>query len=236
MPPGSRSWTLRPSASGIWKETIVSSGFTCMAPKCSVAYSAVPIPAFYVLAAILQVQQHSPRAGTFINKTRVQDAVQQQSPNGRSVYVKHNEPYFPCCCSSAKHNFHSSDASLSPAICLIYLSFFKLPRHVAVYSLPFRLAMVIPPEVQAYLDGPACPAPEGETSNLDNPSNSNGAALFVGILCVILIATATFCRAYSRICIVKHLHIEDCRSILSRRACPLLYSYFASSQTSESAQ
>lgn len=72
--------------------------------------------------------------------------------------------------------------------------------------------MSIPPAVQAYLKSPSCPAPEGVTSNLENHSNSNGEALFVGILCTVLVVAATLARAYSRICIVKQLHIEDCMS------------------------
>jgi hypothetical protein len=75
--------------------------------------------------------------------------------------------------------------------------------------------MSIPPEIEAYLKGPSCPAPEGVSSNLDNPSNSNGEAFFLAVLCIVLVATTALARAYSRICIVKEHHIEDCMSPLS---------------------
>lgn len=74
--------------------------------------------------------------------------------------------------------------------------------------------MSIPETVQAYLKGPSCPAPEGENSNLDNPPNSNGEAFFFAILFAVVVTTTTLARAYSRICLVKKLHIEDCMSTL----------------------
>lgn len=74
--------------------------------------------------------------------------------------------------------------------------------------------MSIPETVQVYLRGPSCPAPEGETSNLDNPPNSNGEAFFFAILCAIIVTSTTLARAYSRICLVKQVHVEDCMTPL----------------------
>ncbi|KAF3061048.1 hypothetical protein GL218_02993 [Daldinia childiae] len=68
----------------------------------------------------------------------------------------------------------------------------------------------ISPEVlQAILNGPSAIPPEGVVQNLDNPPNGNGRAIALVVVCLFLVMTAALMRAYSRIFIVKKLHIED---------------------------
>ncbi|KAF2868356.1 hypothetical protein BDV95DRAFT_621399 [Massariosphaeria phaeospora] len=66
-----------------------------------------------------------------------------------------------------------------------------------------------PAAVQAFLKGPSSKAPPGVVQNLDNPSNRNGQALAVAIVCIALSAGATIARLYSRLFITKKLRIED---------------------------
>lgn len=66
--------------------------------------------------------------------------------------------------------------------------------------------------IQAYLDGPSCPPPDGVTVNLDSPANKNGEAIAVGAICILLTTAAIFMRAYSRLFVVKEFRIEDCKS------------------------
>lgn len=78
----------------------------------------------------------SPRVGIFISQTRVQDAVQQQSPNGRSVYVKHNEPYFLCRFSSFVHSIPLFSNCLATAFVVFPKSHGRPPRCPGVLQWP----------------------------------------------------------------------------------------------------
>jgi hypothetical protein len=68
-----------------------------------------------------------------------------------------------------------------------------------------------PPSVQqAILNGPAMIPPKGAVINFQNPPNHNRAALAVAIVSLLLVTVGVLCRIYSRVFIIKKVHLEDC--------------------------
>lgn len=66
-----------------------------------------------------------------------------------------------------------------------------------------------PAEQQAILNGPALTPPDGVIPNFTNPPNRNGEVLAVIIVCLSLTTVTLLGRLYSRVFLVKALHIED---------------------------
>lgn len=64
---------------------------------------------------------------------------------------------------------------------------------------------------EAILNGPALAPPPGVIPNLDNPPNSNTLALAVGISCICVSTIAVVLGTYSKLRLMKNLHIEDCK-------------------------
>ncbi|KAK0609906.1 hypothetical protein B0T17DRAFT_500829 [Bombardia bombarda] len=62
---------------------------------------------------------------------------------------------------------------------------------------------------QALLDGPAQLPPTGFTSNIDHPPNSNGAAIALVVICLVVTAAAWLIRLYSRISLSRTITVED---------------------------
>lgn len=71
-----------------------------------------------------------------------------------------------------------------------------------------------PAMLQAFLDGPSTPAPEGSTSNLDNARIESPGIFAFAIICLCLVTCAISARLYSRIMVARKFHLEDCRWIL----------------------
>lgn len=65
---------------------------------------------------------------------------------------------------------------------------------------------------QAILNGPAATPPEGVSPDFADPTNGNREALAVIVLCFVLSTLELLGRVYSRVFLVKKLHIEDCAS------------------------
>lgn len=65
----------------------------------------------------------------------------------------------------------------------------------------------LPPEV---LYGPAYAPPDNTIPNFDDPPNQNVLGLTVIVLCLTFATLCAIFRAYSRIVVVKKIHIEDC--------------------------
>lgn len=70
-----------------------------------------------------------------------------------------------------------------------------------------------PPDVQQeILNGAALTPPVGQISNFDDPPNHNTEALAVAVICISLAMMAGLLRVYSRLFVVKKVHLEDCAS------------------------
>ena len=73
-----------------------------------------------------------------------------------------------------------------------------------------RFPDLSPAEQQAILDGPALTPPQGGSPNLDNPTNRNGTAIAVSVVCLFLLVLSVLIRTYSRLFLVRKWRIEDC--------------------------
>lgn len=63
------------------------------------------------------------------------------------------------------------------------------------------------------LNGPLLPAPEGFTSQLDNPPNNNGLALAVLIICVIIPTISVIIRVSQKMIAPRKVQIEEVLTI-----------------------
>lgn len=59
------------------------------------------------------------------------------------------------------------------------------------------------------LNGPAIPAPPGETSILDNPPNNNGLALGVQVFTCVVATLCFLLRIYGRVLLAKKFQAEE---------------------------
>jgi hypothetical protein len=79
----------------------------------------------------------------------------------------------------------------------------------------YRRAAIPPAALEKILKGPAALPPPGVKSNFDHAKNERSQQLVLAltIICVMLVTLATFARLYSRICVQKQIHIEDCKAL-----------------------
>ena len=61
----------------------------------------------------------------------------------------------------------------------------------------------------ALMNGPAMAAPDGQTSNLDNPPNENGLALAILILMIAISTICVLVRAYARVYLLRKIQVEE---------------------------
>ena len=63
--------------------------------------------------------------------------------------------------------------------------------------------------MDALMEGPAGVPPPGVVSNLDNPDNQNGLAVFVITFCSAISTICVLLRAYGRVWLLKRFNVED---------------------------
>lgn len=69
----------------------------------------------------------------------------------------------------------------------------------------------LPPDVQEKIwNSPGLPPPDGVVPDFENPSNRNGEAIALAVVCLFLATTAFLSRAYSRVFIIKKVEMQDC--------------------------
>ena len=66
-----------------------------------------------------------------------------------------------------------------------------------------------PEQLEALLNGPLIPPPEGVTSNFDNPENGNAGVMVGLIFCTVIPAIAFAIRMWERVVLPRKLNIED---------------------------
>lgn len=72
----------------------------------------------------------------------------------------------------------------------------------------------LPPEVQEQIfNGPALAPPEGTIPNLADPPNRNGMAIAIAVICLLLGTIVGILRVFSRLCVSRKLHLEDCEFV-----------------------
>lgn len=63
--------------------------------------------------------------------------------------------------------------------------------------------------LEALLDSPAMPAPEGVTPNFENPPNQNGLGMTVLTLCLVFSTICVCLRMYARVYLLRKVQIEE---------------------------
>lgn len=66
-----------------------------------------------------------------------------------------------------------------------------------------------PEMLEAVLDGPAMPPPEGEVSNFTDPPNQNGMAVAVMTVCIAVVVLCLATRAYARLVLLKRVQAQE---------------------------
>lgn len=72
----------------------------------------------------------------------------------------------------------------------------------------------LPPQAQEQiLNGPGLAPPEGTIPNLVDPPNRDGMAIAIAVVCLFLGTMVGVLRAFSRLCVSRKLHLEDCEFV-----------------------
>lgn len=64
-------------------------------------------------------------------------------------------------------------------------------------------------ELDALLDGPAAPPPDGEVSNFVDPPNNNGLAIGVMALCTAVVVICLAIRLYAKLGIIRKAQTQE---------------------------
>ncbi|KAM0426271.1 hypothetical protein ACHAPT_008311 [Fusarium lateritium] len=85
-----------------------------------------------------------------------------------------------------------------------------------------------PEMLEAALDGPAMPPPEGKVSNFTDPPNQNGMAVAVMTVCIAVVVLCLVTRAYARLVLLKRVQAQE-YLILAAFGCFVGWSYCTTS-------
>jgi hypothetical protein len=69
--------------------------------------------------------------------------------------------------------------------------------------------LLTPEELDAVLEMPAMPPPDGEVSNFVNPPNQNGMAIAIMIICIAVVVLCLAIRAYARVILLKRVEVQE---------------------------
>jgi len=69
--------------------------------------------------------------------------------------------------------------------------------------------LLTPEELDAVLEMPAMPPPDGEVSNFVNPPNQNGMAIAIMTICLVSVVLCLSIRAYARVILLKRVQAQE---------------------------